>query len=53
MYTHAMSLYPLPNVIVAADSYYSYTKEYAGCTVLNPVSTVCYMSRVIGHLYNQ
>lgn len=41
MYDHAMSLYPLPNVVVAADSYYPYTKEYSGCTVVNPVSELC------------
>ncbi|XP_067942083.1 DNA polymerase epsilon subunit 2-like [Watersipora subatra] len=37
-YDHAMSLYPLPSLVVAADSYYGYTKEYSGCTVVNPGS---------------
>ena len=38
-YDQAMSLYPLPNLIVAADTYFPYTEQYASCTVVNPVST--------------
>ena len=36
-YDQAMSLYPLPNLVVTADSYFPFTEQYAGCTVINPV----------------
>ncbi|KAF6029223.1 POLE2 [Bugula neritina] len=37
-YDHAMSLHPLPNLVIAADNYYPYTEESSGCIVSNPGS---------------
>lgn len=34
---HSMSLYPLPNLVITADTYFPFTETIAGCSVVNPV----------------
>ncbi|GAB6031775.1 DNA polymerase epsilon subunit 2 [Chamberlinius hualienensis] len=35
---HAMSLFPLPDLIVCADKYHPFTEENADCLIINPGS---------------
>lgn len=36
MYDHVMRLFPLPDVVILADSFESYHWDYEHCTVFNP-----------------
>ena len=40
MFDHVMQLYPLPHVVVVADSSPQASYKHEGCHVINPVSHV-------------
>ena len=46
-YDCGLRLYPLPDLVVCADKFDPFTRKSADCNIMNPVSTVCFASRVL------